>query len=69
MSFELLSETFSFIFDSVGYEGIINSPLPVPRKTINRIIERGGNFDYCNSDEAYKQGAEIAEIILGKIRK
>jgi len=25
---------------------------------------RGGNFDYCNSDQAYKQGKEIAQKIL-----
>jgi len=27
---------------------------------------RGGNFDYCNSDQAYKQGKEVALAVLQK---
>jgi len=25
-----------------------------------------GNFDYCNSDQAYKQGKEVALAVLQK---
>ena len=44
MKFELLSELFPFIFDTVGYKGVKILPLPVPKQTLDRIIERGAKF-------------------------
>lgn len=45
--------------------------------TIQRYLEkkdvslcgRGGTFDYCNSDQAYKQGKEVIKCILGRYEK
>jgi hypothetical protein len=44
IKFELLSELFPAVFDTVGYWGIKMSPPPVSQTTLNRIIERGGKF-------------------------
>lgn len=44
MKFELLSEIFPSLFDTVGYKGIKINPLPVPQQTLDRIIERGAKF-------------------------
>ena len=44
MKFELLSEIFPSLFDSIGYHGIKTDPLPVPKQTLDRIIERGAKF-------------------------
>lgn len=44
MGFELVSELFPQVFDTVGYGGATIKPLPVPEITLERIIERGGKF-------------------------
>src|SRR5258708_561608 len=61
MDFELLSEAFPFLSDTIGYKGIKISPTPVPQKTLNRIIERGAKFYelFGWSKEEIKERSEI----------
>lgn len=62
MKFELLSELFPFLFDTIGYRGIKISPLPIPHKTLERIIERGKKF-YDLFGWTEKQIKERSEVI------
>jgi hypothetical protein len=62
MSFELLSELFPFLFDTIGYRGIKIQPLPVPQTTLDRIIERGKKF-YKLFGWTSKQIKERSEVI------
>lgn len=62
MSFELLSELFPFLFDTVGYRGIKIQPFPVPQVTLDRIIERGRKF-YKLFGWTPKQIRERSEVI------
>lgn len=61
-SFELLSNLFPAVFDTVGYMGIKTTPLPVPQQTLDRIIERGRKF-YELFGWTEKQIKERSEII------
>lgn len=62
MSFELLSELFPFLFDTVGFRGIKIQPFPVPQVTLDRIIERGRKF-YKLFGWSKKQIRERSEVI------
>lgn len=62
IEFELLSEKFPFLKDVVGYSGIKISPLPVPQKVLERIIERGTKF-YQLFGWTKKQIEDRSEII------
>ena len=44
VEFRLLSKQFPFLMDIIGYKGIKIDPLPVPKVTLARIIERGRKF-------------------------
>lgn len=62
MIFELLSDLFPFLFETVGYKGIKINPLPVPQRTLNRIVERGAKF-YKLFGWTKKQIKERSEVI------
>lgn len=62
MKFELLSEVFPYLLDTVGYQGIKISPLPIPQQTLNRIIKRGSKF-YELFGWSKKQIKERSEVI------
>lgn len=62
MGFELMSEMFPSIFDTVGYKGIKISPLPVPQIVFDRVFERGSKF-YKLFGWTDKQILERSEVI------
>ncbi len=62
MNFEVLSESFPSLFKIVGYSGIKVSPLPVPKKVFDRIVERGAKF-YKLFGWSHEQILNRSEII------
>ncbi len=72
MTFELLSQLFPFLSDTIGYEGVKVSPLPVPQITLDRIVERGAKFYklFGWSKEQVQERSEViasSEALVGNV--
>lgn len=65
ITFDVLDIEFAYPLQTNGLRNLVNAAHGQLKNYDIYCCGRGGNFDYCNSDEAYKQGKEtVAELYL-----
>lgn len=66
VDWEMLKVDFAYPLQLNGLQEIVKEVQAYYEKSGVYHCGRGGNFDYCNSDQAYKQGKEVALKVLQK---
>lgn len=64
IDWEMLKVDFAYPIQLDGLQETVKEIHAFYEKSGVYHCGRGGNFDYCNSDQAYKQGKEIAQRVL-----